>query len=58
MHPLLLQNLAAEHVRDMQVIATASRRARWTRRGRRSPAGLARPAAGRQPLAASAAFHR
>jgi hypothetical protein len=54
MHPLLLQNIAAEHVRDMQAYATASRRARWARRARRGPAI---PMTGPRPTT-QPAFHR
>jgi hypothetical protein len=57
MHPLLLQNIAAEHVRDMQAAATALRRARWARRARRGPAGTARPT-GHPGLTGRPAFHR
>jgi hypothetical protein len=55
MYPLLLQDIAAEHVRDMQAAATASRRARRARRG---PAGVARPAGQPRLIPQSAAFHR
>jgi len=43
-HPVILQDIAAEHVRDMQVTAIAARRARWARRARRElPAAAIRP---------------
>jgi hypothetical protein len=58
MYPLLLQDIAAEHVRDMQASATASRRARRTRRDRRGLAGLAWPAGQARLIPQSAAFHR
>ncbi len=35
MHPDLVQQLAAQHVRDMRVVATEARRARQARRARR-----------------------
>jgi len=46
MYPQLMAMVAAEHVRDMQVQATAARRVRWARRARRiSLAGATVPAA-------------
>jgi hypothetical protein len=36
MHPVILQDLASEHVRDMQLTATVAGRGR---RGRRAPRG-------------------
>lgn len=33
MHPVILQDLASQHARDMQVTATVARRARRARRG-------------------------
>ena len=57
MHPLLLQNIAAEHVRDMQAYAPASRRAQRARRDHRGPARPVRPA-GQPGLTARPAFHR
>jgi hypothetical protein len=35
MHPVILQDLANEHVRDMRLTATAARRARRAPRARR-----------------------
>jgi hypothetical protein len=35
MHPIIMQDLANQHVRDMQVTATVARRARLARRARR-----------------------
>jgi hypothetical protein len=35
MHPIIMQDLASQRVRDMQVTATVARRARLTRRARR-----------------------
>jgi len=45
MHPVILQQLAAERVREMIAGADAARRARQARRGRRSrtPAHMPRP---------------
>ncbi len=45
MHPVMLQQLAAERVREMIADADDARRARQARRGRRSrtPAHMARP---------------
>jgi hypothetical protein len=45
MHPLISQTVAAEHVRDMRVVALAARQAKLTRRTRHSgsvPAGTKR----------------
>lgn len=45
MHPLVSQTVAAEHVRDMRVTASAARRAKLTRRTRRdslAPSGTKR----------------
>jgi len=46
MHPVILQDLASEHVRDMQLAATAAgggpRRARRARRARRGSAAAPR----------------
>jgi hypothetical protein len=35
MHPQLMAQMAAEHAKDMQVVATRARRARQARRARR-----------------------
>jgi hypothetical protein len=37
MHPIVTQELAAQHVSDMQAQASAARRARKARRARRGP---------------------
>ena len=50
MHPAMLQQLAAEHVKDMIATADKARRAQHARRARRwrtSASGAARPAAHR-----------
>jgi hypothetical protein len=40
MNPVILQDLASEHVRDMQLTATVARRARQARRARRGHPAL------------------
>jgi hypothetical protein len=42
MHPVILQDLASEHVRDMQLAAPAARRARRAGRARRGSAAAPR----------------
>ena len=61
MHPLILQQLAADHVNDMIAAAAGSRRARQARRTRRSRTsrlttqpGLPRSQAELQPAASPA----
>jgi hypothetical protein len=38
MHPLIVHDLASEHVRDMRLTASVARRARQARRARRGHA--------------------
>ena len=69
MHPHLVQQLAVQHVKDMQAEAAAARRARQARRARRGPIVVTTsapelqpcpqlpcpPPVARQPLSAKAA---
>jgi hypothetical protein len=45
MHPVILQDLASQHARDMQLTATVAGRARRARRARRGHLAVAVPAA-------------
>lgn len=49
MHPLLAQQLAAQHVKDMRAEAAAARRARQARRARRGHIVATTPAPALRP---------
>ena len=49
MYPLMVQQLAAEHVKDMRAEAAAARRARQARRARRGPVVATTPVPLLQP---------